>query len=105
MTFFGRLAAFLIPEVRDMSQQVDDLTAAVATLKTQVSAVKVVADTLKGKLDAAIADNVRLQSELDAALANATDPTDATAIEQATADIQAANQTLADAAAVDAPAN
>jgi hypothetical protein len=105
MTFFGRLAAFLIPEVRDMSQHVDDLTASVATLKTQVSAVKVVADTLKGKLDAAIADNVRLQAELDAALANAADPTDAPAIEQATADIQAANQTLADTAAVDAPAN
>ena len=101
-----------IPEIQSMSQQAQDLAAAVATLKTQVTAIKSVADTLKSKLDAAIADNVAkagqitdLQAQLAAAQAAAGDQTDPPVIKQATTDVTAASQTLADTAAQDAASN
>jgi hypothetical protein len=74
-----------------MSKQIDDLTAAVATLKTQVVA--------------AVANEKALKAALDAAIANGLSAADVLALQTATGEIQSASQTLADATAVNAPSN
>lgn len=95
----------LLLKVNDMSQQVTDLKTAVDTLTTTVTAAIATESALKAKLDAALATNVDLQTKLDAALANAGDPADAAALAGITSQVTASNQALADANAVNAPAN
>lgn len=95
-----------------MTQEVTDLTAAVATLKSQVAAGVANENALKQKLDAATTDNTAkaaqitdLQAQLAAAQAGQTDPADKAAIVAATTEVQADSQALADATAADSPSN
>lgn len=81
-----------------MSQQIDDLTAAVATLKTQKDAAVANAAALKAKLDAALAALAQAQG-------NALTPAEIAQLTQATTDVQAVSQALADSTAATSPAN
>lgn len=74
-----------------MAQEITDLTAAVATLQTQVAAAVANEQALKAKLDAAIAGVLSAGDK--AALVNATNA------------IKAANQALSDATAQFSPTN
>lgn len=81
-----------------MSQQIDDLSAAVSALKLQRDAAVANAATLKAKLDAAIA-------ALAAAQAGALTAAEFAQLVQATTDVQAVSQSLADSTALTNPAN
>lgn len=74
-----------------MTQEITDLTAAVSTLQTQVSA--------------AVANEQSLKQKLDAALAGVLSPADKTALVNATSAIKSANQALSDATAQFNPSN
>lgn len=74
-----------------MTQEITDLSAAVATLQTQVTA--------------AVANETALKQKLDAALAGAISPADKAALVNATNAIKSANQALSDATASTNPSN
>lgn len=81
-----------------MSTQIDNLTAAVATLKAQKDAAVANSANLKAKLDAALA-------ALAAAQAGALTAAELAQLDQATGDVQAVSQALADSTAITNPAN
>ncbi len=95
----------LILKVESMSQQVNDLQAAVTALTSIVAATVSNETALKQKLDAAIAANASLTAQLASAQSGQADPADAAAIAAATGAIQAQNQALSDAATQTSPSN
>lgn len=102
-----------------MSQQTDALKAQVAAIVPQILLAVSNEGALKTQLNAALADNVAkaaqitadaatiadLQAKLAAAQAGQADPADAQAVVDATAQLAAVAQPLADANAVNAPSN
>lgn len=95
-----------------MSAQTDALKAVVATILPAIQAAIANEGALKAKLDVALADNVAkatqitdLQAQLAAAQANQVSAADTQAVVDATTQLQAVAQPLADANALNAPGN
>jgi hypothetical protein len=102
----------ILTKVETMSQQIDNLTAAVTALTATVAASIANEYALKSKLDAAIAGNVALQAQLEAAQAahataqaSALNPAESAALDSAVTTIGQASQQLADATAMSSPTN